>query len=90
MTQDYEELEVDEYDTGYAANRSLLISNGGIISGSSILDVKVSTIGGRTERKSLSVGDSVLYDAGDQGFFEIRLFNIKSNAAKFLVSRVKK
>ncbi len=89
MTQDNEELEVSEYDTGYAANKTLLISNNGIISGSSILDVKVSVIGGKTERKSLSVGDSIRYDAGDRGLFEILLLTIKSGSAKFLVSRLK-
>jgi len=90
MTQESEELEIAEYETGFAANRSLLISNGGNISGSSILDVKVSTIGGRPERKSVSVGDSILYDAGEQGRFEIRLLAVTSNTGKFLISRVQK
>ena len=88
MTQDYEELEVAEYETGFAANRGLLISNGGMISGSSIVDVKVSKVGGTTERKSLSVGDSLKYDAGDQGIFEIRLVTLSANSAKFLVTRI--
>lgn len=89
ITQDYEEVEVSEYNTGYAANKTLLISNNGVISGSSILDVKVSVIGGPTARKSLSVGDSIRYDAGDKGLFEILLLTIKSNSARLLVSRLK-
>ncbi len=89
MAQEYEELEVPEFDTGFAADKSLLISNGGIISGSSILDVKVSVVGGSTARKSLSVGDSIAYDAGEKGIFEIRLLAIKSNSAKFLISRIR-
>ena len=89
MTQDYEELEVSEYETGFAANRTLLISNNGIISGSSIVDVRVSVVGRPPERKSLSVGDSIRYDAGDQGLFEILLLTVKSNSAKILVSRLR-
>jgi hypothetical protein len=89
MTQEHEELEVAVYDTGFAANKNLLISNGGMISGSSIIDVKVSFVGRPTERKSFSVGDSLKYDAGDQGIFEIRLITIGESTAKFLVSRIK-
>ena len=89
ITQDYEEIEVPEYNTGYAADRTLLISNNGVISGSSILDIKVSAIGGVTARKSLSVGDSIRYDAGEKGLFEILLLTIRSNSARLLVSRLK-
>ncbi len=89
MLQEFEELEVDEFSTGFAANRNLLIVNGGVISGSSIVDVKVSTVGGSTERKSLSVGDSLRYDARDYGTYEIRLLAVQHNTAKFLISRTK-
>ena len=89
MSQDFEELEIAEFSTGYAANRSLLIANGGMISGSSIVDVKVSTVGGSTERKSLSVGDSLRYDTRDYGVYEIRLLTVQGNTARFLVSRTK-
>ena len=89
MTLEHEELEVAVYDTGFAANKNLLISNGGMISGSSIVDVKVSFFGKSTERKSLSVGDSLKYDAGDQGIFEIRLIRISEGNARFLVSQIK-
>ncbi|MCJ7641564.1 MAG: hypothetical protein MUO29_06700 [Desulfobacterales bacterium] len=89
MSQEFEELEVAEFSTGFAANRNLLISNGGMISGSSLVDVKVSTVGGPTERKSLSVGDSLRYDTRDYGVYEIRLLAVQSNTAKFLLSRTK-
>jgi hypothetical protein len=44
MSQEFEELEVAEFTTGFAASRNLLIASGGMISGSSIVDVKVSTV----------------------------------------------
>jgi hypothetical protein len=89
MTQEYEELEVTEFETKFTANKILLISIGSIISGSSLLNAKISTLGGPTEGRIFSVGDYVKYDAGDQGIFEIRLFSLRNNIAKFLISRVK-
>ena len=89
MAAETEQVEVAEYETGFTADKSLLISNNGVISGSSIVDVKVSTMGGSTLRKSLSVGDSVQYDAGNKGMFEIILLSMKNNAAKFLISKMK-
>jgi hypothetical protein len=89
MAADTEQVEVAEYETGFTADKSLFISNNGIISGSSIVDVKVSTMGGSTLRKSLSVGDSMKYDAGDKGMFEIILLSMKNNSAKFLISKIK-
>ena len=89
MPQEFEELEVAEFSTAFAANKSLLIANGGMISGSSIVDVKVSTVGGSTEHKSLSVGDALRYDARDDGVYEIRLLSVQSNTARFLISRTK-
>jgi hypothetical protein len=83
-----ENVEIAEYETGFASDKTLFISNNGVISGSSIVDVKISTIGGATLRKSLSVGDSLKYDAGNKGTFEIILLSIKNNAAKFLISKI--
>jgi len=60
-----------------------------MISGSSIVDVKVSTVGGSTERKSLSVGDSLKYVTPDSDTYEIRLLTVQNNIARFLVSRTK-
>jgi hypothetical protein len=88
MAAETEQMEVAEYETGFTADKSLLISNNGVISGSSIVDVKVSAMGGTTLRKSLSVGDSLKYDAGNKGTFEIILLSIKNNAAKFLISKI--
>ena len=88
MTQEVEEIEVGEYHTGFAANRSVFIANNGVISGSSIVDVKVGSVGGPTERRSLSVGDSMRYDGGAKGVFEILLLSIRDNLATFLVSQV--
>jgi hypothetical protein len=89
MAVETEQMEVAEYETGFAADRILLISNNGIISGSSIVDVKVLTMGGSTLRKSISVGDSLKYDAGDKGLFEIILLSTRDNMAKFLISKIK-
>jgi len=89
MTQEYEELEVTEFETKFTTDKSLLISIGGIISGSSLLNAKISTLGGQTEQRIFSVGDYVKYDAGDLGIFEVRLFALRNNVAKFLVSRIK-
>jgi hypothetical protein len=89
MAAETEQVEVAEYETGFAADRTLLISNNGIISGSSIVDVKVLTMGGSTLRKSISVGDSLKYDAGDKGTFEIILLSARDNVAKFLISKLK-
>jgi hypothetical protein len=89
MAVETEQVEVVEYETGFAADRTLLISNNGIISGSSIVDVKVLTMGGSTLRKSISVGDSLKYDAGDKGLFEIILLSARDNVAKFLISKMK-
>ena len=89
MAQEHEEVEVEEYNTGFAADRGIFISNNGVISGSSLVDVKVGAVGGPTERKSLSVGDSIKYDGGDKGVFEILLLSFKTNSAKFLVSKIK-
>ena len=89
MEAEIEQVEIAEYETGFAADKSLLISNNGVISGSSIVDVKVSAMGGTTLRKSLSVGDSLKYDASNKGSFEIILLSIRNNAAKFLVSKMR-
>ena len=89
MAAETEQVEVAEYETGFAADKALLISNNGVISGSSIIDVKVLAIGGTTLRKSLSVGDSLKYDAGNKGTFEIILLSMKNNAAKFLISKIR-
>jgi len=89
MTQQYEEVEVGEFETKFTTDKSLLISIGGIISGSSLLNAKISTLGGPTEERIFSVGDYVKYDAGDLGIFEVRLFALQNNIAKFLVSRIK-
>ncbi len=89
MTAETEKVDVAEYETGFAADKILLISNNGVISGSSIVDVKVSTIGGSTSRKSLSVGDSLKYDAGNKGMFEIILLSIRNSTANFLISKIK-
>jgi len=89
MTQQYEELEVAEFEAKFTTDKSLLISIGGIISGSSLLNAKISTLGGPTEERIFSVGDYVKYDAGDRGIFEVRLFALRNNVAKFLVSRIK-
>ena len=89
MAAETERVEVAEYETGFTADKALLISNNGVISGSSIVDVKVLTIGGLTLRKSLSVGDSLTYDGGDKGVFEIILLSIRNNMANFLISKSK-
>lgn len=89
MAQEYEELEVAEFETKFTKDKSLLISVGGIISGSSLLNAKISTLGGPTEEKVFSVGDHVKYDAGDPGIFEVLLFALRNNVAKFLVTRIK-
>lgn len=89
MTQQYEEVEVGEFETKFTTDKSLLISIGGIISGSSLLNAKISTLGGRTEERIFSVGDHLKYDAGNLGIFEVRLFALRSNVAKFLVSRIR-
>ena len=89
MTQEYEELEVTEFETKFTKDKSLLISIGSIISGSSLLNAKISTLGGPTEQRIFSVGDYIKYDAGDLGIFEVRLFAIRNNVAKFLVARIK-
>ena len=88
MTQEYEELDVGEFETKFTKDKSLLISIGGIISGSSLLNAKISTLGRPTAERVFSVGDYVKYDAGDQGLFEVRLFALQHNAAKFLVARI--
>jgi hypothetical protein len=89
MAVETEQVEVAEYETGFTVDRTLLISNNGIISGSSIVDVKVLTMGGSTLRKSISVGDSLKYDAGDKGLFEIILLSARDSMAKFLISKIK-
>jgi hypothetical protein len=89
MTQQYEELVVGENETKFTTDKSLLISIGGIISGSSLLNAKIGSLGGPTEERIFSVGDYVKYDAGDLGIFEVRLFALQNNVAKFLVSRIK-
>jgi hypothetical protein len=89
MAAESERIEVAEYETGFTADKVLLISNNGVISGSSIVDVKVLTIGGPTSRKSLSVGDSLTYDASSKGVFEIILLSIRNNTADFLISKTK-
>ncbi len=89
MAAETERVAVNEYETGFATDKVLLISNNGVISGSSIVDVKVLTIGGPTLRKSLSVGDSMTYDGGGKGVFEIILLSITNNTANFLISRTK-
>ncbi len=89
MALESEQIGIPEYETGFAANKTLLISNNGVISGSSIVDVKVLIVGGPTKRKSLSVGDSLTYDAGDRGVFEIVLLSIRNNTANFLISKTR-
>jgi len=89
MAQEYEELEVVESEAKFTKDKTLIISVGGIISGSNLLTAKISTLGGPTEERTISVGDYVKYDAGDLGIFEVRLFALRGNIAKFLVSRIK-
>lgn len=89
MTQEYEELEIAEFETKFTQDKSLLISIGGIISGSSLLNGKIGTLGGTTIERVFSVGDQVKYDAGDSGIFSVRLLAIRNSVARFLVSRIK-
>jgi len=89
MTEEYEELELAEFETKFTGDKSLLVSIGSIISGSSLLEAKIGTMGGPTEQRVLSVGEYVKYDAGNRGLFEVRLFAIRNNIAKFLISRIK-
>jgi|GEM_PF-4223859 len=51
MTREYEELEVAEFQSKFTKDKSLLISVGNIISGSSLINAKISTLGGSSEEK---------------------------------------
>lgn len=51
-------------------------------------DVVIGSPGQRNVLKSLSLGDAVLFESPTDGILEVRVLALRSNEAKFLISRV--